>query len=101
MSGQTLGIVLSFDVPMASDNSEGDLTVIKSPSDIDSPYNFTQDTMVSYIFCDAGGNCVECEFSVKIEGMFSSLKPEHTFGKMFVNASVRIKKYVQLALLCH
>ncbi|XP_022110883.1 sushi, von Willebrand factor type A, EGF and pentraxin domain-containing protein 1-like [Acanthaster planci] len=71
MSGQTLGVVLSFDVPMAVDNSGAQLTLIKTPPDIDSPYNFTQDTDVSYIFTDPGGNSVSCNFSVSIQDNLS------------------------------
>ncbi|XP_038055058.1 sushi, von Willebrand factor type A, EGF and pentraxin domain-containing protein 1-like [Patiria miniata] len=71
MSGQTLGVVLSFDIPMAADNSGAQLTVIKTPSDITSPYNFTRDTDVSYIFTDAGGNSVACNFSVNIQDNLS------------------------------
>ena len=70
MSGQTLGVLLSFDVPMATDNSGDQLTVIKTPNDIDSPYNFTRDTVVSYNFSDTAGNRVVCSFSVNIDGMF-------------------------------
>ncbi|XP_038055355.1 sushi, von Willebrand factor type A, EGF and pentraxin domain-containing protein 1-like [Patiria miniata] len=71
MSGQTLGVVLSFDIPMAADNSGAQLTVIKTPSDITSPYNFTRDTDVSYIFTDAGGNSVACNFSVNLQDNLS------------------------------
>ncbi|XP_022110885.1 sushi, von Willebrand factor type A, EGF and pentraxin domain-containing protein 1-like [Acanthaster planci] len=71
MSGQTLGVVLSFDVPMAVDNSEAQLTLIKTPPDIDSPYNFTRDTDVSYVFTDSGGNSVSCNFSVSIQDNLS------------------------------
>ncbi|XP_038055062.1 sushi, von Willebrand factor type A, EGF and pentraxin domain-containing protein 1-like [Patiria miniata] len=71
MSGQTLGVVLSFDIPMAYDNSGIQPTVIKTPPDITSPYNFTRDTDVSYIFTDAGGNSVACNFSVNIQDNLS------------------------------
>ncbi|XP_038054961.1 sushi, von Willebrand factor type A, EGF and pentraxin domain-containing protein 1-like [Patiria miniata] len=71
MSGQMLGVVLPFDIPMAADNSGAQLTVIKTPSDITSPYNFTRDTDVSYIFTDAGGNSVACNFSVNIQDNLS------------------------------
>ncbi|XP_071786151.1 uncharacterized protein [Asterias amurensis] len=71
MSGQTLGVLLSFDVPMATDNSGNQLTVIKTPNDIDSPYNFTQDTVVSYNFSDTAGNRVVCSFSVNIDDNLS------------------------------
>ena len=71
MSGQTLGTELSFDIPVAVDNSKEELTVVKTPSDIDSPYNFTEDTQVSYVFSDAAGNSVECTFRVEIQGMGS------------------------------
>ena len=70
MSGQTLGVLLSFDVPMATDNSGDQLTVIKTPNDIDSPYNFTRDTVVSYNFSDGAGNSIVCTFSVNIMGKF-------------------------------
>ncbi|XP_022084521.1 sushi, von Willebrand factor type A, EGF and pentraxin domain-containing protein 1-like [Acanthaster planci] len=71
MSGQSLGVVLSFDVPMAVDNSGAPLTLIKTPPDIDSPYNFTRDTDVSYVFTDPGGNSVSCNFSVSIQDNLS------------------------------
>ena len=80
MSGQTLGVFLSFDVPMATDNSGDEPTVVKTPNDIDSPYNFTRDTVVSYNFSDGAGNSIVCSFNVNIEGMFSKIIQPGRFG---------------------
>ncbi|XP_022108062.1 sushi, von Willebrand factor type A, EGF and pentraxin domain-containing protein 1-like [Acanthaster planci] len=71
MSGQTFGVVLSFNEPMAVDNSGAQLTLIKTPPDIASPYNFTQDTDVSYVFTDPAGNSVSCNFTVSIQDNLS------------------------------
>ncbi|XP_033636703.1 sushi, von Willebrand factor type A, EGF and pentraxin domain-containing protein 1-like [Asterias rubens] len=73
MSGETLGVNVFFTLPTALDNSNDKLTVVKTPSNIDSPYNFTKDTNVSYVFSDAAGNSVECFFRVEVQDDYSPL----------------------------
>ncbi|XP_072033451.1 uncharacterized protein [Amphiura filiformis] len=56
----------TFEMPRATDNSLVPLTVIRSPSDINSPYYFAQDTLMNYTFCDAANLCVSCTFNVSV-----------------------------------
>ena len=62
-----------FEIPQATDNSQEELFVVKDPPDIDSPYDFREDTLVSYTFYDAAGNSVSCSFYVNVIGK-SALK---------------------------
>ena len=71
-SEEPSGTSVTFDIPTVRDNlPPNTLTLVTSPSDITSPYLFTQTlTEVSYNFTDHGGNSVVCKFTVSVYGKF-------------------------------
>ncbi|XP_022103007.1 sushi, von Willebrand factor type A, EGF and pentraxin domain-containing protein 1-like [Acanthaster planci] len=61
------GVSVTFDIPTARDNDPlGNLTLMTSPADIDSPYIFNESTQVVYIFTDVANNSATCAFLVQI-----------------------------------
>ncbi|XP_072179392.1 LOW QUALITY PROTEIN: uncharacterized protein [Diadema setosum] len=60
------GVEVTFNLPTAQDNLDDELTVVTSPADLTSPYNFTQDTTASFTFSDSAGNNVTCSFPIYI-----------------------------------
>ncbi|XP_033644442.1 sushi, von Willebrand factor type A, EGF and pentraxin domain-containing protein 1-like isoform X2 [Asterias rubens] len=77
-SEEPSGTSVTFDIPTVRDNlPPNTLTLVTSPSDITSPYLFTQTlTEVSYNFTDHGGNSVVCKFTVSV---YDDLVPEVVF----------------------
>lgn len=66
------GVEVAFDVPMATDNFDGNLEIVTTPTNLSSPFNFTVDTLCVYEFFDDNGNSVSCAFQIFVEGRLST-----------------------------
>ncbi|SDR97650.1 HYR domain-containing protein [Gramella sp. MAR_2010_147] len=78
------GAVINFDDPIATDNSDGDISIVRSDTiDLESGDVFpVGEYTLSYIASDSSGNSSECSFNIKISDTQPPViecKPTYTF----------------------
>ncbi|XP_030846782.1 fibropellin-1-like [Strongylocentrotus purpuratus] len=84
MRTENWGVEVPFDVPVATDNYDGNLEIVKTPKNLSSPFNFTIDTLCIYEFYDDNNNSVSCAFQIYVE---DSLVPIVEFCPVDMNVT--------------